>query len=86
MELIRGWKPLTEIEQAVAAELYRTLKPEIDTMRELHPDLLAYERGFHPNKKREMSQKEIEDKRAAKLRYCRECHQRQKAMLKARKG
>lgn len=29
MELIRGPKPLTEIERAFAAEAYRLLKPEL---------------------------------------------------------
>lgn len=84
MELIRGHKPLTAIERAVAAELHRALKPEIDVSRDLHPDLLAYERGFLPyGCRREMSEKEIAEKRGARLRYFREWQKRRRARARA---
>lgn len=47
MELIRGFKPLTDIERAFAAEQHRQLKYEIVTAHALDPDLLDYDRGYN---------------------------------------
>jgi hypothetical protein len=46
MDIIRGPKPLTEIERAVAAEAYRRLRPEIELAREMNPDLLDYRGSY----------------------------------------
>lgn len=49
MDIIRGPKPLTEIERAVAAELHRRLRPEIELVHAMSPDLLVYVQPFNPD-------------------------------------
>ncbi|RWE44212.1 hypothetical protein [Mesorhizobium sp.] len=47
MDIIRGLKPLTEIERAVAAEVHRRLRPEIELVRTMNPELLVYVQPFN---------------------------------------
>lgn len=49
MDIVRGLKPLTDVERAFAAEKHRQLKAEIQLVCEMNPDLLDYPRGLTGN-------------------------------------